>query len=160
MLMLLATLGVVITVWLPTLQQVLFHKQLPGAKRGLARVMLRRGFAVAKPEPKGHPRFSGGALNPDNYRSPTGLPRLFEQLMGAPRSSPHQRSMVGRTALAREGLVLRDRADDGGDGVMLIRPGGRLTIVKDLGTWMLLSQRKGDKIIYGWARSSSFTILP
>ncbi len=160
MLMLLATLGVVITVWLPSLQQLFFHQRLPGAKRGLARAMHKRGYAVGKPEPKGHPRIRGGAFNPDNYRSRHGLPGLFGQFLGMPPGSKLQASKTGRKALARAGLILRDRADDHGDPVLSLAAGQRLTIVNDLGDWLLVSKQHKDHILYGWTRPESVVILP
>jgi hypothetical protein len=169
-LLLVAAVGVAIAGSVPTLARLLTDPVVPPARRGVARAMRSRGFAVAEPEPAGHPRVRGGALDPGSEplvgelqdepptveepsdQTPQDLLELMGQLQrGAPAA--------GTRALGREALVLLDRADDDATAVLRLPPGALLRIEQSFGDWLQLSVPVGDQVVYGWARRARVVLL-
>lgn len=155
-LMLLATFGVAVVAALPAAAHLFTPDKPDTAVRGIERVTRARGWAVGPPDPTPHPAFSPDDYEGKSVRDHTGLSRdLFEQLAPSDPLEPTQ--PVG--AIAKRDLVLRDRADIGGDSVVDVKRGAMLLVLQDTGGWLLVAAKGEDNMQVGWAQRGELELL-
>ncbi len=155
-LMLVATAAVVAVAWFEPLQRLSEGAQAPAARRGIAQLMRSRGYAVGVPEPQGHPRIRGGALdpsNPLNRLTPSRDAHSLLELLAEDGDQPAEPKLI-----AKKPLTLRERADDSARVLVTIEVGGRVRVMRDLDEWLLLAARVGNRMVVGWVRREEVTL--
>ncbi len=173
-LLLMATAGIVVVAALPTVERILSGDPAHTAKRGIARTMWAKDYAVGPPE-AARPRLAFGHQAPamglrSRRHAPAiggtiGDPRfgdldLFNQLLGQNLDPNGDDSAEGSGAIAPRDLVLFDRADSDSDPAAAIRRGQILVVIKDGGDWLLLAFKEGDRFELGWARRDQVKLFP
>ncbi len=163
--LLVVTLGVVLAAAIEPAWRAYAEPDIPTARRGLAEAMRMHGVA-SEPEPTGHPRISGGALDPANdpaLASPRGA-SLFE--LFAPDDDvdgpldghgPHADDedtldRAPETAVAKRPFALRSHASDDAAPIFSVAAGTRLEILRSAGDWQLLSVTSANHRVLGWVR--------
>jgi hypothetical protein len=172
LIVLMATVGVVVVAALPTVNRILSGDPAITARRGIARTMWAKGYAVGPPEATlPHPAMGDGALGAGSpaigsRRSPSpigdrrfGQLDLFENLLELD-SEPVDDGAKSSGAIAPRDLVLRDQANSDSEPAVVVRRGQILVVVKNDGDWLLLAYKQGDRFELGWAPRDQVLLFP
>lgn len=144
-----AIIALLLGAW-PFAEAALDAPDVVAAKPGIARVVRARGWAVG-PGPEG----DGGRLSAGEGRER--LPsKLFETLL-----ENESDDAVGRRAMARGPLELRDSASLSASTTVTVKPNTPLLVLRDAGgDWIQLAFRDEDRTIIGWATREQVILLP
>lgn len=169
LLVLLVTVGIVVVAALPTIDRVLSGDPAATARRGIARTLWAKGYAVGPPEAeRPHPSLDGAApaIGTRGRRpsrtigdSTLGGLNLFEML--DPEANPDDgESAVGSGAWAARDMVLLSRAAPDSEPAVEVSRGQLLVVVKQEGDWLLLAFKDGDRLELGWGRRDQVLLFP
>jgi len=169
-LVLAVALGVVVVAALPTVERVLSGDPAITARRGIARTLWAKGYAVGPPEAdRPHPAQGGPAPAGDGrLRRPSrthGEPgiaglELFESLLDPEANPGDDAAAVGNGAWAARDIVLRRRAAVTSEPTATVSRGQLLVVVRQDGEWLLLAFKDGDQLGAGWARRDQVLLFP
>ena len=170
LLVLMATAGIVVVAALPTVERFLSGDPAIAARRGIARTMWAKGYAVGPPEAaRPHPALDDRtpAIGARSRRPllPIGDPSfleldLFEKLLEPDPEPVDDDPAVGSGAIAPRDLVLLVRAAPGSNPAVGVSRGQLLVVVKASGDWLLLAFKEGDRLELGWARRDQVLLFP
>jgi hypothetical protein len=157
-----AALAVLVTAT-PTFVAVAQGEGPVGAKRGIARALWKRGYAVGPSEPSAVPKYG---LDP-RLEPPLGLEapplpgmldRWFEGGGDAPGDSAGGPQHIG--AIARTSVTVLDRPSADGHAVAEVPRGQTLVIIEDRGAWLHVALLVDDGVKRGWARREALMLVP
>ena len=169
LLVLMATIAVVVVAALPTVEQIIVGDPAIAARRGIARTMWAKGYAVGPPEAdRPHPALDGPApAIGTRQRRPSrgsGEPRIGDlnlfELLDPDSEPPDADQAVGSGAFAPRDLVLLSRASLDSDPAVAVSRGQLLVVVKQEGEWLLLAFKEGERLELGWARRDQVLLFP
>ena len=137
--LLVAALGCVTVVMTALAARDGMQSRPPNARLGIDRAMRQRGWAVSPGEARS--RYA------PKRRGKSG-PTLFDKLFPAPVAAGDQPTQGPIVAL--EPLVLLERADDRAPAVTTIDAGEVAVVSKEMGDWVLVVAKQGDRTVFGW----------
>ncbi|MBW2453964.1 MAG: hypothetical protein JRI68_05625 [Deltaproteobacteria bacterium] len=169
LLVLLVAVGIVVVTALPTVDRILSGDPAATARRGIARTLWAKGYAVGPPEAdRAHPALDGPApaIGTRGRRpsrtigdSPLGGLNLFEMLDPEATRSDGEKA-VGSGAWAARDMVLQSRAARDSEPAVEVSRGQLLVVVKQDGDCLLLAFKEGNRLELGWGRRDQVLLFP
>jgi hypothetical protein len=154
-LLLLGALALVLATTYPLVLGVVDGHRPDPARRGIARMVRSRGWAVGEPATRAPSRY---APTPRARHGSSALERLLFGSDGLERARPERArpepptSAEAGIAVPKTVLRMRSAASATADPVLVVTPAMRLIVAQDRGEWLLCAVREEERTVLGWLR--------
>jgi len=143
--LLIATVGVVAVAFVPPMLHALFDEEAPAAKRGIARALWKRGYAVGPTEAK--------------KASPQARSEL-DSLFSEHGTGTLPGTLRHHGAVTRGDVVLRAEPSMSGISVGTVRDGTPVVVIREHEDWLMVARGQSGDLMIGWLRRSDVASLP